>query len=139
MNNTAARLRQGFTIIEIVVALFIVGLIVGAVSLGVFRYLDVAKRKTTENELRTIKSAIEMYNMTLNEYPKSLEDLITKPADEQIAARGWIKFLDVDRMPKDPWGREYIYQPTPGSDHDFELYSEGPDKKTKIDIWAIGR
>jgi general secretion pathway protein G len=134
--NSAARARQGFTLIEIVVAVFIVGLIMGGIGLGVMRYMDIAKRKTVGNELRTLKDAIEMYNLTCGEYPKTLEDLVVRPTDERIAPK-WVNFLNQDHISKDPYGHEYIYMLTPGGEHEFELYSEGADKKTQTSVWKL--
>jgi general secretion pathway protein G len=136
MNNTVSRVREGFTIIEIMVAVFIIGLVMGVIGVGINTYLKSARNSTAESQLRNIKTAIELYNMTMNEYPKTLEDLIQPPTDERLAQK-WIKFLETDRVPKDPWGHEYIYQLTPGSEHEFDLYSEGSDKKQKKSVWAL--
>lgn len=131
----SVRSREGFTLIEILVALFIVALIGGVTTISVIGYVKSSRLKATKFQLKSFKQAIQNYNMELGEYPKTLDDLITKPADEKLAAR-WIPMLEVKFIPKDSWQQPYIYQLTPGGAHDFELYSEGPDKKTKIDVWA---
>jgi len=128
------RTREGFTLIEIVIAIFIVALITGVVGTFVVGQVAKAKKNTTRVQLKNIQEAIEAYSVELGEYPKTLEALITTPADERLASR-WEKYLKTDKIPRVPWNNLYIYQVTPGGAHDFELYSEGPDKKQKIDVW----
>ncbi len=134
--RSSASTKDGFTLIEIVVAVFIVALITGVAGLAVMNYLSKSRKNTAEIQLRTFKQAIESYYMEIGEYPKTLEDLITKPADERLASR-WEPFLAAKKIPLDPWNHPYIYQITPGGAHEFELYSEGPDKKQRIDMWAL--
>ena len=134
MRNSVSA-KPGFTLIEIVVAVLIVALISGVAGLAVQQYLERSRKNTTRVQLKSFQQAIESYYMELGEYPKTLEDLITKPANEQLAAR-WDKFLKAEKIPNDPWNHPYIYQPTTGGAHEYELYSEGKDKKQKIDVWV---
>ena len=124
--------RSGFTLIEMMIVLVILGLLAG---IGVPAYMNYAKRaklETTKANLKVIRDAVDNYFLQIGKYPETLEDLVRKPSDPDAAA-SWVgSFLRKREMPKDAWKRPFIYQVTPGDQEPYELYSKGEDGKSKI-------
>ena len=110
---------RGFSLLEIMVVLTIMASIMGAVSLGVMGYLDKSKIKQTKMDIVTISNALDLYKTEFGRYPES-DDGLSRLVEEKI--------LKEKKVPKDPWGNEYIYI-FPGSNNDdgFDLYSFGKD------------
>lgn len=136
--------KQGFSLVEMLVVIFIIGIIAGVIGRAVYGGRQKGRQLQAEGELRAFKNAIESYDMDIGDYPDRLEDLITPPADER--ANKWREggYMDKKRFPKqDPWKNKYFYQLTPDAEeHPFELYSYGPKgKKAKrneyIDAWDL--
>ncbi len=140
-------LNPGFSIVELVFYMLIVGLLATAVVTGITSAMKSAKKSTTESSLRAISQAIDVYYSSVqpNRYPEVLEDLIIAPE----GVRGWdgeyIKPLEVDgekRMRPDGWKQEFQYERTPGGPHPYELYSwgaageDGPQEEW-ISAWTL--
>jgi len=145
MKISARHTHQGFSLIEIMVVILIIGIIMGIIALSVGGGLEKGKKAKAEGELRVLKYAIERYDVELGDYPQSLDDLVRPPADEKMAGK-WQHggyFGNKKAIPKDPWKNKYQYQVTPDADeHPFELYSYGPKgKKAKrneyLDAWNL--
>ena len=98
--------RAGFTILEIMVVLLIVGLILGFVGQNVWQALFSGQEKATRNQIKLIESAMGRYRLDHQKYPDSLEDLTSGEG-----APGGEPYMD--RIPLDPWGNEYHYELTP--------------------------
>lgn len=115
-NNCAqrARRRAGFSLIEIMVVVVIIGLMAGAVAVGVNKYLDSAKRNRAKSDLAVIVTEIKGFYSMNSRYPTS---------DEGIDA------LKMDSGYQDPWGRPYQYlEPAAGNpDEPFEVFTLGQD------------
>ncbi|OGB84074.1 hypothetical protein A3F66_06155 [candidate division TM6 bacterium RIFCSPHIGHO2_12_FULL_32_22] len=126
------KVRFGFSMIELLIAITIMG-ILGVVVIGPFmNYLRRASETKTADTIQVIKQAINAYKMQVGEYPKSLEDLIRKPAD--VPANKWKEpFLGdsdnpMDEPPKDSWTNDFVYKLNPkGSKPAYQLYSWGPN------------
>jgi general secretion pathway protein G len=117
--------RSGFTLIEIIVALAIVG-IMAVGGFTVFKYLDKAKVSKTKTELSTLRLAIEQYQTDTGAYPVTLQDLQTKPADQKMAKRWEGPY--VDKEVEDGWRHPFAYElKQKGSKPPYELYSWGKD------------
>lgn len=123
-----ARRSRGFSLIEIMVVVVIMGMLAGAVAVGVNQYMDTAKTNRAKSDIATIVDAIEAYNLTKGKYPTSNEGLEPLP-------------LKNDR---DPWGRPYGYN-NPGQDEPFEVYTLGADGRdggdgidADIYSWQLG-
>lgn len=119
MNHT----RSGFTFIEIVIALAIVGLLGAVLVPGYMAWVERGKRQATDSTVKTLKTAIAQFNLDTNKYPRILTDLIRRPADETISKKWRGPYVEADEIPEDSWGNSFVYRPT--SDK-FELYSHGP-------------
>lgn len=124
----SARAARGFTLIEILVVLVIIGLLIGIVAPNVIGEADKARVKTVFADFNRLESALKMYKLDNYNYPSSeqgLQALVEKPTLEPLP-RAWKKDGYLDRMPKDPWGNDYQYL-SPGEHGAFDLYSLGAD------------
>ncbi len=140
-NDTTRYTKEGFTLIEIMIAIVIVG-IIAAISAPYFLgQVEKARVRATQATLRTLKSSLTQFRAEIGQYPETLKDLVRKPRDEKLA-RQWITpYLEGD-VPEDSWGGRLIYKPTPGQEHPYELYSYGPEgkgapKSEWIDVWKL--
>lgn len=106
------RNRKGFTLIELMVVVVILGILAGAaiMTLGGGQS-DKAKRARAASDISTFMSALEFYKLDVGSYPASLDDLVTKPAS---GADGW-EGPYMKNIPKDPNGNDYDYSPTTDS------------------------
>jgi general secretion pathway protein G len=118
------RKRRGFTLVEILLVVTIIGILAALVIPKMTGRTDEARRKSAFSDVNGgIKSALGMYEVDTGRYPASLNDLITQPSD----VRGW-KGPYLDNMPADPWGHPYVYvYPGRKNTAGYDLYSVGPD------------
>ncbi len=122
---TLAVSQCGFTLIEIMVVVVILGILAAIVAPNVIGRIDDAQAARIKQDLRNIESALKLYRLDNFDYPTSeqgLEALVTRPADPNI--RNWKKNLD--RLPKDPWGKPYQYL-SPGNSGEIDIYTLGRD------------
>jgi general secretion pathway protein G len=120
---------QGFTLIEVIVVIVLVGLIVSYVAPQMLGRADEAKRQAAELQLQQVSNAIEVFQFEVGRYPKTLSELIRKP--EQTT--GWQgPYLKQARQLQDPWQRELVYR-YPGEHGTFDLFSLGADGQPQGD------
>ncbi|MFN0206078.1 MAG: type II secretion system major pseudopilin GspG [Planctomycetota bacterium] len=113
--------RAGFTLVELLVVIVIIGLLAGAVAMNFDKIIPQAKKTRVADDLRTLQQAIEMYKyQNGSRLPDGLERLIDKD-DNGIA---YLKNLT--SVPRDPWDNEYVYQPS-SNGMTFQLLSYGQD------------
>ncbi|MCR8923239.1 type II secretion system major pseudopilin GspG [Dasania sp. GY-MA-18] len=128
--RTAKGLQQGFSLIEIMVVLVIIGLLVSIVAPNVLDRADDARAQKVQADFSTIATALKLYRLDNYNYPTSeqgLEALVNKPGIDPIPTN-WKKGGYLEEAPKDPWGRPYLYlSPAEFSDNDFDLYTLGAD------------
>ena len=113
---------RGFSLLEVMVVLVIIGLIAGLVTVGVTSRLSKAKRKTAEIEVRTLMEEVNLYFVEHGRYPtteEGLEAALAEAAGDPDAAV---------TVPRDPWGNLYDYT-SPGLNAPFEIVSFGADGK----------
>ena len=125
------RLYDGFTLMEMLVVLAIIGLIVGMVGPRILGTVDREAPKIAATQAKLLRGAVENFRLDVGRYPTSQEGLgvlITKPSDPNIAVRWRGPYTDGD-IPLDPWKNAYQYS-TPGANNQpFALYSLGADGK----------
>jgi len=120
--------HQGFTLIEIMVVIVILGILAAIVAPNVIGRVDQAQVTRVQSDLRGIESALNFYRLDNFTYPTSeqgLEALVTRPADPNI--RNWKPGGYLDRgVPRDPWGNPYLYL-NPGNHGEIDVYTLGRD------------
>ncbi len=110
--------QRGFTLIEIMVVVIILGILVSLIAPNIFGVLDDAERTATKIQIRNLQVALDTYRMNHSRYPtteEGLEILINPPGRD----RGYI-----DVIPKDSWNNEFQYK-SPGEHGDVDLWSMG--------------
>ena len=123
--------QRGFTLLEMIVVLVLIGLIMGLVGPRLFGQADKAKVQTAETQVKMLGGALQTMRLDISRWPTEQEGLAllnTKPADA-TAANGWAGPYLNDDVPIDPWGHPYEYSPAPSGNHPFTLYSFGADGK----------
>jgi len=121
----------GFSMIELLVVLVILGMLAGLVGPRLFGKLDSSKVKTAETQVKMLKGALLTYRLDVGDFPDTddgLKALVRKPSNERAASNWQGPYLD-DEVPLDPWSRDYQYSREPSGLQDFTLYSLGADGK----------
>lgn len=143
MQTISRHVRSGFTLVEILIAIAIV-VIMGAVAIPTYlSYKKKGEMTATQSVLKNIKLVIETgFSTDTGSLPETLQDLVTKPANEEIAKEWKGPYLEGKKALKDAWGSSIQYNLTPGGAHEFELYSYGPKKKSApqaewISVWDL--
>lgn len=132
--------RSGFTLIEMLVVLAIMGILIAVITPAYTGYKRRAARQATIGSMRVITMALEQYKEDIGEYPQLLRDLVKKPTDEKGAANWTEPYIKSKEEPKDGFGNKFHYSPTPGAENPYELSSYGPNgkgapKNEWIDAW----
>jgi general secretion pathway protein G len=124
-NHHGATRSRGFTLLELLVVLVIIGLLAGYVGPKFFAQIGKSEVKTAAAQIDGLTKALDQYRLDTGHYPtteQGLNALWVKPADE---SRWWGPYLR-KAPPKDPWGREYQYK-SPGEHAEFDVFSLGKD------------
>ena len=114
--------ESGLTLIELLVVMVILGLFSTIVYQAFFPKVEQAKDRTVRTQMEIFKLALDSYRLDFGEYPPSLEKLLEK--DDK--GRG--PYLQKGKVPKDPWGNDYVYQ-QPSGDEEPKICSTGNGKK----------
>ena len=112
--------EAGFTLIEILMVMFIVSLLVAMVAPNLFRQQAGAQRNAARIEISGLESTLQQYRLDLGEYPETLEGLTSNDSGRAAWNGPYIR----GEVPRDPWGNDYVYD---SDGRDFTLISHGAD------------
>ena len=118
-------IARGFTLLELLVVMVIIGLLAGYVGPKFFGQIGKSEVKAARAQIDALQKALDQYRLDVGHYPSTeqgLAALLAKPADEPKWAG---PYLSKD-LPKDPWGHDYQYR-SPGEHGDYDLLSFGKD------------
>lgn len=127
---TRIRSQAGFTLIEIMVVVLILGMLAMYIAPKVMGRHEEAKRVKTRMDIAALETALKLYKLDNGAYPtteQGLQALVARPETAPVP-RKWREggYLEKLRVPKDPWGGDFVYL-SPGSHSDFDLISYGGD------------
>jgi general secretion pathway protein G len=129
MVRTNEARNEGFTLIEIMAVVLIIGLLSTLVGIAIFPQIDKARVNSARAQMKMLDAALESYRMDNAKFPTSeqgLEALITAPAEARNYQPGG--YLRERRLPDDPWGNPYHYEaPGQQNPHSYDLWSLGAD------------
>ena len=124
---------HGFSLVEILVVLVIIGLLVSIVAPNVLQRADEARIQKVHADFKNIETALKLYKLDNFNYPtteQGLGALVEKPTIDPLP-RNWKKNGYLERMPEDPWGNAYKYlNPAEFGHGEYDLYTLGADSVT---------
>ncbi len=121
----AFRAQRGFTLLELLVVMVIIGLLVGYVAPMYFKQVGKSEVKVARAQIESFGKALDQYRLDTGHYPSTeqgLGALVSKPADEARWDGSYLK----KGVPNDPWGQAYHYK-RPGSHGEYDIVSFGKD------------
>jgi general secretion pathway protein G len=128
MRKAKTETRKGFTMVELMAVLIIIGLLATLVVTKVATKIDQARKTTTKANLKVLHSAVNQFKMDTGRFPSEemgLEELLEQPSDVENYEPGG--YLETTEIPKDGWGNEFIYELFPESGKPFVIKSLGAD------------
>lgn len=124
------RSQRGFTLIEIMVVVVILGILAALITPNILGRTGEARITAARSDINSIGNALDLYKLDNFTYPSTdqgLQALTEKPSGYPEAAN-WNPDGYLKTLPKDPWGNDYMYI-SPGSNKPYDLYSLGADKR----------
>jgi general secretion pathway protein G len=134
---------QGFTLLEVMVVIVIIGMMLSVVVPNLMGSQDTAKLQKAVQDVTALENSLSMYKLDNYDYPSTEQGLeaLTDQTDIEPIPRRFPEGGYVKRLPKDPWGNEYILL-NPGENSKMDVFSSGPDGEvgTEDDIgnWNLG-
>lgn len=122
--------EKGFTLIELMVVIVILGILAAIIAPKIVGRTDEAKVTEAKVQIKNFETALKLYKLDSGVYPSTeqgLEALVSKPSAGSIP-RNWREggYLEQKKVPADPWGNKYLYS-SPGAHGDYEIISQGAD------------
>lgn len=131
-SRSSTALNRGFTFIEIMLVVLIIGILTAVVVPRMAGQTDKARATSTKAQMESLKTALQQFELRAGRFPttqEGLEALVKKPSD--LTDDEWDKTMD--SVPLDAWKQEFVYK-SPGDDgRDFDLVSKGKDKQENTD------
>ena len=130
--DTRAR-QAGFTLLEVLVVIAILGLLIGLVAPAVLRQLSGARLSVAKQSIESLGGVLDLYRLDAGSYPtteQGLQALISKP----VAGSAWNgPYVKGDKLPIDAWNHPYVYRsPSTRAGHDYDLCSLGPNGQAGV-------
>lgn len=122
---------RGFSLVELLAVIMLLGIIAGIVVPKVFGQAEKGKWQATKTKVSSVSAKVESFAMDVGRPPDQLKDLITKPGGADNWAGPYARESDL----KDGWGRTFEYK-APGEHGDFDLISLGSDGQPGGENWA---
>ena len=126
MKTVAIKSARGFTLIEIMVVVVILGILGALVAPQILGRAGEAKVTAAKSDIQSIGNALDLYKLDNNNYPSTdqgLEALVSKPSGYP-EAKNWNADGYLKKLPVDPWGNEYLYL-SPGTNGKYDLLFTG--------------
>jgi general secretion pathway protein G len=128
--RSCKKMKSGFTMLEVMAVLVILGLLATVVVKNVAGRIDKARVTTSKANIKALHDAVNQFKMDTGQYPSEdtgLEDLVVMPGD----VTGWdpAGYLETTTIPTDAWGGEFVYERYPESGKPFVIISFGADKE----------
>ncbi len=125
VNSEGRRSEKGFSLIELIVVLVILGLLAAVVAPNIYNKLAKGKDQIAKIQIKEIEGALQLFLFDMGRYPttgEGLDSLVRSPG----SIDSWKGPYLAKEVPKDPWGRTYVYR-CPGTHGDYDLFSNGAD------------
>lgn len=120
--------KEGFTLVEMMVVVVILGLLATVVAINVLPSRDQAMVTKAQADIATLEQAVETYRLDNLDFPADLQSLVAAPAGlsnpDRYRQGGYVR-----RLPEDPWGQPYQYRRPSAHGGQFDIYSYGADRK----------
>ena len=128
--DTRLRNQQGFTLIELMVVIVILGILAMYIAPKIMGRPEEAKQVKARMDIASLETALKLYKLDNGAYPtteQGLQALVQKPETAPVP-KNWKTggYLEKSKVPSDPWGNDFIYL-SPGGHGDFDLISYGAD------------
>jgi len=122
--------EKGFTLIELMVVIVILGILAGLIVPRIMGRPDEARRAKARIQIESLETALKLYKLDNGNYPSTEQGLnaLVEPPTIGTAVKNWRQggYLEKGKVPKDPWDNDFIYI-SPGAHGDFDLISRGAD------------